>query len=726
MMDAPTHGLLATSLFATLLLAIFLPLRPLLRAAIGSQWLCFLWLALLMRLLLPWPLETRWGLMNAWDHAATSPAPAEGPLKIKVSYSPDAPGNEGRHPAAAAPAAAPMQIQAAPSRLNIPLLIWMSGFVATLALLALRRYQTARLAARTAPATDRRLLAIFSSIPARWRSNVELRMSGAVHVPTLAGIWRPQIWMPETWPAQFSDDELRAILLHELGHARRGDLAAQWLFALAQCLHWFNPLVWMAGRAARLDRELACDAWVLSRDLPSPAYGETLLKTARMLRTPVYAPAATVAMASGRRSLRARIAGIGGYRRAGTWPGVIGIALMVVALAIGTTSRTTVGQTPGPTVVAKSSPLPVVQPEASPAASASANAGGPEIKLEAKFVEIEIASWKKLRAEDADFREATAALGDADAITSAYRAPSDKAPDDAQLAALKALGSDNWIFKDGAWQNVTKLTGMTVLSDKEFEKMLRSLDGCKGVDLLSAPRVTTRSGQQAMIEIVREYHYPSEFEPFKKSPSGWSATKFTTQNIGVSLGVKATYESTGNLANTIDMDLNPELADFLGFLPEKNGGKIEVGRMHAAPGYWRPIFSISRGETELNMLPGQTVVLAGVKMFPKSEGADFGEEPPKREMGPDSMGRLVVMVFVTPTIVTANGLPAGTPADADAKSAPPLSAADAKLPYATPVPGKAGFVLSPFVPSGGYVDVRGLPKDTKVKDPYTGKMFLVP
>jgi len=47
----PHPRLLATSLFATLLLAIFLPLRPLLRAAIGSQWLCFLWLALLMRLL---------------------------------------------------------------------------------------------------------------------------------------------------------------------------------------------------------------------------------------------------------------------------------------------------------------------------------------------------------------------------------------------------------------------------------------------------------------------------------------------------------------------------------------------------------------------------------------------------------------------------------------------------------------------------------------------------
>ena len=47
-------------------------------------------------------------------------------------------------------------------------------------------------------------------------------------------------------------------------------------------------------------------------------------------------------------------------------------------------------------------------------------------------------------------------------------------------------------------------------------------------------------------------------------------------------------------------------------------------------------------------------------------------------------------------------------------------------PYGTPVPGKPGFVTSPFAPQAGYVDVRGFPPGTPVKDPYTGKVFLVP
>ena len=48
------------------------------------------------------------------------------------------------------------------------------------------------------------------------------------------------------------------------------------------------------------------------------------------------------------------------------------------------------------------------------------------------------------------------------------------------------------------------------------------------------------------------------------------------------------------------------------------------------------------------------------------------------------------------------------------------------LPYAKGVAGKPGFVTSPFAPAAGYIDVRGFPPGTEVKDPYSGKTFLVP
>jgi len=49
-----------------------------------------------------------------------------------------------------------------------------------------------------------------------------------------------------------------------------------------------------------------------------------------------------------------------------------------------------------------------------------------------------------------------------------------------------------------------------------------------------------------------------------------------------------------------------------------------------------------------------------------------------------------------------------------------------EIPYAKPVPGKPGFVLSPYDQYKGYIDVRGFPPGTEVKDPYSGKSFLVP
>ena len=56
----------------------------------------------------------------------------------------------------------------------------------------------------------------------------------------------------------------------------------------------------------------------------------------------------------------------------------------------------------------------------------------------------------------------------------------------------------------------------------------------------------------------------------------------------------------------------------------------------------------------------------------------------------------------------------------------PASSQNSELPYGKPVPGKPGYVFSPYDKNGGYVDVTGYSPGQKVKDPYTGKIFLVP
>ena len=73
----------------------------------------------------------------------------------------------------------------------------------------------------------------------------------------------------------------------------------------------------------------------------------------------------------------------------------------------------------------------------------------------------------------------------------------------------------------------------------------------------------------------------------------------------------------------------------------------------------------------------------------------------------------------SPPEQAATPRPSGTARSASTNTA-------AQFPVAKPVPGKPGYVFSPYDPNGGYVDVTGYASGSKVKDPYSQKIFLVP
>ena len=187
---------------------------------------------------------------------------------------------------------------------------WAAGVLAVFGWIAFSHHVIRRRVARDSqPCTDPRAQRQLDWAAARMglsKTPVLLAMSG---LPTVAlfGWLRPRILVPHDLCDRFSPDEVRGIFLHELAHVRRHDVLWTWLALAASALHWFNPLVWLAMKRFRADRELECDrrALVLLDDTQKRRFGEALLKTLEAHQW--RAAAAVVPFAQRRPEIRTRI-----------------------------------------------------------------------------------------------------------------------------------------------------------------------------------------------------------------------------------------------------------------------------------------------------------------------------------------------------------------------------------------------------------------------------------
>lgn len=122
-----------------------------------------------------------------------------------------------------------------------------------------------------------------------------LREPGAT-VPMTWGIFRPVILLPREADG-WDDERRRVVLAHELAHVRRWDALTQWIAHLALAVYWFNPLVWVAVRKLREEREHACDDAVLEIGTRPAEYADHLLNIVRSLGSSHGTTTAALAMA---------------------------------------------------------------------------------------------------------------------------------------------------------------------------------------------------------------------------------------------------------------------------------------------------------------------------------------------------------------------------------------------------------------------------------------------
>jgi general secretion pathway protein D len=236
-----------------------------------------------------------------------------------------------------------------------------------------------------------------------------------------------------------------------------------------------------------------------------------------------------------------------------------------------------------------------------------------------------------------------------------------------------------------------------VFTDPQFQLVIRALNQKKGIDLMSAPKVTTKSGVKATVKIVNEFIYPRQYDPplipqSTQQQNGVGGAvdpstqppptvtpsfprDFTKQDLGVVLEATPKIGPDGY---TIDLELNPRVTDFDGF--------INYGSPINAVGYTRdlanpaikvpilqtlttntinqPVFSVREVNTFVTVWDGQTVALGGLIREDVQKVQDkvpfLGDIPLAGRLfrsDTDQKLKKNLVIFVTPRILDAEGQP---------------------------------------------------------------------
>jgi len=341
------HAILAWLFDATLKGSVVILLVAAVQLTLGrrvpARWRHALWLLVLVRLLLPAVPSSRFSLFNLLPvtAAAQPPLRIDGALPRELELVPAGP-----------PSA---EVRFFRVTTGAPLLRWLFGIWAAGALLLIARMLISSVRMRRAVTRARRREARGSELEALLRQAVHLvwragapattrRMrileSEIVRTPALHGLAAPTLLLPRGMAAAFTAEELRHVVLHEVWHARRLDVAVNGLLSVVQAVHWFNPFVWFATSRIREERELACDELTLSclEQEERFRYGTTILKLLERFRAAAPVPA-LVGIVDHKQKMKRRLIMITSYQGGRRFPAAFVAVLAAVTFVAFTDAR---------------------------------------------------------------------------------------------------------------------------------------------------------------------------------------------------------------------------------------------------------------------------------------------------------------------------------------------------------------------------------------------------
>ncbi len=232
-------------------------------------------------------------------------------------------------------------------------------------------------------------------------------------------------------------------------------------------------------------------------------------------------------------------------------------------------------------------------------------------------------------------------------------------------------------------------------TDPQFQVVMRGLSQLKGADVLTRPSIVTRSGQRAVVDIIREFPYPTEYDPpeipqtfdgggvggggggglggvgaasvesFPVTPA--HPTAFEVRPVGTHLEVEPVVGPDGY---TVELNLSPELVQFEGFInygsPITTAATNALGQFQNLPltdnRILQPVFRTTRENTSVVVWDGATVVIGGLYEERSQQVEDsvplLGDAPLFgrffRSKGVDRIQR-AVMIFVRVDVIDPSG-----------------------------------------------------------------------
>lgn len=290
---------------SSLLILVLFGLDRMLRSRVRPAIRYALWLLVLVKLVLPATLAAP--TSPAWWLRATDPMGlAQAPRVSTVAYESGEPpfqtglAAEDAAPPAAAPLSAPGAILLGTAAVSVGLFgyllarwIWIARKVRKLGM----------------PHESVTILAAAAAKEIGWNGPVRVLVTDWNVSPAVCGLLRPVILLPRALTESLESGRLRAVLLHELLHLKRGDVWVNFAQSLLQIAYWWHPLLWFANaRIRRLREEAVDDAVVVTLRQEAEIYVPTLLEVARLSLQRPLASLGLVGILESRCALKQRLA----------------------------------------------------------------------------------------------------------------------------------------------------------------------------------------------------------------------------------------------------------------------------------------------------------------------------------------------------------------------------------------------------------------------------------